>query len=119
MIEIPDLSTVSVLRLQGDEHPTLFASFRPNFGFSLSAIAFPLVPNIERLTVVTSPPDIDPRVLAWKGITMITRLDILNDMWVTEVEWVSRPVYTTEKASATDKDPTRKHSGCDVLGKGV
>ena len=54
----------------------------------LQAIAFPLIPGIERLTVLTPPADIDPRVLAWKGVTILSKLDLLSDMWVTPGEWV-------------------------------
>ncbi|KAG8907330.1 actin-like protein arp8 [Tulasnella sp. 403] len=53
----------------------------------LQAIAYPLVVNIERLSVTTSPPDVDPRVAAWKGATIISKLDLLSDMWITTVEW--------------------------------
>ncbi|KAG9013422.1 actin-like protein arp8 [Tulasnella sp. 427] len=53
----------------------------------LQAIAFPLVPNIERLQVLTTHPDLDPRVVAWKGVSIISKLDALNDLWVTKSDW--------------------------------
>lgn len=56
---------------------------------SSQAIAFPLIPNIERLAVHSAPADIDPRVLAWKGVATMCRFDVLVDLWITGNEWVS------------------------------
>jgi len=69
----------------------------------LQAIAFPLVPNIERLTVMTAPPDVDPRVMAWKGITTICRLDLLSDMWITENEWEMLGMRCLKERSLIDR----------------
>lgn len=54
----------------------------------MTAIAFPLVPNIERLQVLTTHPDVDPRVVAWKGVSIISKLESLSDLWITKPEWV-------------------------------
>ncbi|KAG9046453.1 actin-like protein arp8 [Tulasnella sp. UAMH 9824] len=53
----------------------------------LQAIAFPLVPNIERLQVLTTHPDVDPRVVTWKGVSIISKLESLSDLWITKSEW--------------------------------
>ncbi|KAG8914446.1 actin-like protein arp8 [Tulasnella sp. 408] len=53
----------------------------------LQAIAFPLVPNIERLQVLTTHPDVDPRVVTWKGVSIISKLESLSDLWITRSEW--------------------------------
>lgn len=33
------------------------------------------------------PREIDARDLAWKGVTLITRLDAINDMWIRSSDW--------------------------------
>lgn len=44
---------------------------------------------MEVLNVISAPRDLDPRVLAWRGVSILGRLDtVLNDMWVTQAEWV-------------------------------
>ncbi|CAE6451755.1 unnamed protein product [Rhizoctonia solani] len=53
----------------------------------LQAIAFPLVPGMEKVQVVPSPKDIDPRVLSWKGAAVLAKLEALNDMWITARDW--------------------------------
>ncbi|KAG8691727.1 actin-like protein arp8 [Ceratobasidium sp. 423] len=53
----------------------------------LQAIAFPLVPGMEKVQVVPSPKDIDPRVLSWKGAAVLAKLEALNDMWITPRDW--------------------------------
>ncbi|QRW03261.1 actin [Ceratobasidium sp. AG-Ba] len=53
----------------------------------LQAIAFPLVPGMEKVQVVPSPKDIDPRVLSWKGAAVLAKLDSLHDMWISGGDW--------------------------------
>ncbi|CAE6509509.1 unnamed protein product [Rhizoctonia solani] len=53
----------------------------------LQAIAFPLVPGMEKVQVVPSPKDIDPQILSWKGAAVLAKLEALNDMWITPRDW--------------------------------
>ncbi|KAF8603889.1 actin-like ATPase domain-containing protein [Ceratobasidium sp. AG-I] len=53
----------------------------------LQAIAFPLVPGMEKVQVVPAPKDIDPRVLTWKGAAVLAKLEAVNDMWITPRDW--------------------------------
>ncbi|KAG9103247.1 actin-like protein arp8 [Ceratobasidium sp. 370] len=53
----------------------------------LQAIAFPLVPGMEKVQVVPAPKDIDPRVLSWKGAAVLAKLEALNDMWISGGDW--------------------------------
>lgn len=53
----------------------------------LQAIAFPLVPGMEKVQVVPSPKDIDPRVLSWKGAAVLAKLEALNEVWITPKDW--------------------------------
>ncbi|KAL5633045.1 hypothetical protein ACGC1H_003515 [Rhizoctonia solani] len=53
----------------------------------LQAIAFPLVPGMEKVQVVPSPKDTDPRVLSWKGAAVLAKLEAVNDMWITPRDW--------------------------------
>ncbi|CAE6431744.1 unnamed protein product [Rhizoctonia solani] len=59
----------------------------------LQAIAFPLVPGMEKVQVVPSPKDTDPRVLSWKGAAVLAKLEALNDMWITPRDWVSFELF--------------------------
>ncbi|KAJ1901028.1 actin-like protein arp8 [Kickxella alabastrina] len=38
--------------------------------------------------VVSAPRDLDPRVLAWKGGAVLSRLECANEMWVSRQEWI-------------------------------
>lgn len=31
--------------------------------------------------------DIDPRVLAWKGISVLCKLDVVSELWVRREDW--------------------------------
>lgn len=63
-------------------------------GIRLQAIAFPLVPGMEKVQVVPAPKDIDPRVLTWKGAAVLAKLEAVNDMWITPRDWVRLPAHT-------------------------
>ncbi|KAG8937327.1 actin-like protein arp8 [Tulasnella sp. 418] len=69
----------------------------------LQAIAFPLIPGIERLSVMTAPPEIDPRVLAWKGAAILSRLDQFNEMWISEGEWDVLGMRALKERSLIDR----------------
>ncbi|KAG8860335.1 actin-like protein arp8 [Tulasnella sp. 330] len=78
----------------------------------LQAIAIPLIPNIERLSVVSAPRDTDPRVLAWRGISVLGRLEVLNDMWITQNEWDILGMRCLRERSLIDRSNIR----VDVAG---
>ncbi|KAG9034783.1 actin-like protein arp8 [Tulasnella sp. JGI-2019a] len=73
----------------------------------LQAIAFPLIPNIERLSVITAPRDLDPRVLAWVGISHLGRIEVLNDMWITRNEWDMLGMRCLRERSLIDRSNIR------------
>jgi actin-related protein 8 len=37
--------------------------------------------------VIPSPRDIDPRILAWKGVAALGRLDASAELWVKKCDW--------------------------------
>ncbi|PWN36166.1 actin-like ATPase domain-containing protein, partial [Meira miltonrushii] len=43
--------------------------------------------TIPNVTVVPPPRDMDPRIVTWKGMAVLARLDSTQDMWVTRNEW--------------------------------
>ncbi|KAJ2828502.1 actin-like protein arp8 [Coemansia furcata] len=42
---------------------------------------------VERADIVSAPRDLDPRVLAWKGGAVLSRLECAKEMWVSTQEW--------------------------------
>ncbi|KAI8806767.1 hypothetical protein BJ742DRAFT_773790 [Cladochytrium replicatum] len=42
---------------------------------------------IPPVKVVTSPRELDPRVLVWKGASVLARLDMTAEMWIGKREW--------------------------------
>lgn len=53
----------------------------------LQAIATPLVPNMEKVQIIPPPKEVDPRVLAWKGASVLGKMDGVSDLWVTPSDW--------------------------------
>ncbi|KAG6329925.1 hypothetical protein ID866_9164, partial [Astraeus odoratus] len=53
----------------------------------LQAIATPLVPSMEKVQIIPSPKDVDPRVLAWKGAAVLGKMDSVTDLWLTQADW--------------------------------
>ncbi|PWA00613.1 hypothetical protein BB558_003337 [Smittium angustum] len=43
--------------------------------------------KIDKIEIFPSPRDLDPRVMVWKGGAVYSRLDIMNEMWVTSNEY--------------------------------
>ncbi|KAJ1959684.1 actin-like protein arp8 [Dispira parvispora] len=43
--------------------------------------------GIEKIQVLPSPRDMDPRLLAWKGASVLCKLDIADELWISEREW--------------------------------
>lgn len=39
-------------------------------------------PSIGEAVVVPPPREFDARELAWKGVGLISRLDVVNDLWI-------------------------------------
>ncbi|KAI7832959.1 hypothetical protein BX661DRAFT_178868 [Kickxella alabastrina] len=67
-------------------------SFIPGFGELLASRLMHVRPEymmaVERAEVVSAPRDLDPRVLAWKGGAVLSRLECANEMWVSRQEWI-------------------------------
>ncbi|KAJ2103931.1 actin-like protein arp8 [Coemansia sp. S100] len=67
-------------------------SFIPGFGELLANRLMYTRPGylrgvVERADVVSAPRDLDPRVLAWKGGAVLSRLECSKEMWVSSQEW--------------------------------
>ncbi|CEQ43221.1 SPOSA6832_05131 [Sporobolomyces salmonicolor] len=65
-----------------------------NVGFAVeSRVAPQLVARVPSLSghvsYVPSPREIEPENLAWKGISVLSRLDAANDLWIRNDEWAS------------------------------
>lgn len=46
------------------------------------------VPSLSgQLQIVPAPQEIDPKILAWKGISTLSRLEVSEDLWVTREDW--------------------------------
>lgn len=45
------------------------------------------VPALSTTTIVPAPRDIDPRILAWKGISVLCKLDSVSDLWIRREDW--------------------------------
>lgn len=43
--------------------------------------------ELERITVVQTPKELDPRVIVWKGASILARLDTSSEFWVTAKDW--------------------------------
>ncbi|KAJ2158242.1 actin-like protein arp8 [Coemansia sp. RSA 552] len=43
--------------------------------------------SVERADIVSAPRDLDPRVLAWKGGAVLSRLECAREMWVSAQDW--------------------------------
>ncbi|UZJ54583.1 hypothetical protein CBS101457_003903 [Exobasidium rhododendri] len=43
--------------------------------------------NTPNATVVPPPRDMDPRLLAWKGMSVLARLESAQEMWIPKREW--------------------------------
>ncbi|KAJ2742205.1 actin-like protein arp8 [Coemansia sp. BCRC 34301] len=67
-------------------------SFIPGFGELLASRLMYTRPSylkgvVERADIVSAPRDLDPRVLAWKGGAVLSRLECAKEMWITSQEW--------------------------------
>ncbi|KAJ1949583.1 actin-like protein arp8 [Linderina macrospora] len=67
------------------------AAFTPGFGEVLASRLMFVRPDfmqsVERVDIVSAPRDLDPRVLAWKGGAVLSRLECAKEMWVDRSEW--------------------------------
>ncbi|KAJ2552845.1 actin-like protein arp8 [Coemansia sp. RSA 1878] len=66
-------------------------AFIPGFDSLLSSRLLQIrpdyLPSVDRIDIVAPPRDLDPRVLAWKGGAVLSRLDTAREMWVSQKEW--------------------------------
>jgi actin-related protein 8 len=53
----------------------------------LQAIATPLVQNMEKVQIIPPPKDVDPAILAWKGASVLGKMDGVADLWLTATDW--------------------------------
>jgi len=53
----------------------------------LQAIAAPLVPNLESVEIIPLPRTADELIFAWKGASVLGRMEGVTDMWVTGADW--------------------------------
>lgn len=46
------------------------------------------VPSLAgQVEVVPPPREIEPDILAWKGIATLAKLDVADDLWITRDDW--------------------------------
>ena len=50
-------------------------------------------------TVVPPPRDMDPRILAWKGMSVLARLDSAQEMWIPKQDWQTFGVRALKEKS--------------------
>lgn len=55
-------------------------SITPLLTFRLAALA-------NQVSIVPPPREIDPRILAWKGISTLSKLECSNDLWIRREDW--------------------------------
>lgn len=53
----------------------------------LQAIATPLVPNMEKVQIIPPPKDVDPRVLSWKGASVLGKMESVSELWISPSDW--------------------------------
>ncbi|KAJ2711738.1 actin-like protein arp8 [Coemansia spiralis] len=66
-------------------------SFIPGFDILLASRLMHIRPSylqsVERADIVSAPRDLDPRVLAWKGGAVLSRLECAREMWISSHDW--------------------------------
>ncbi|KAJ2366336.1 actin-like protein arp8 [Coemansia sp. RSA 2611] len=66
-------------------------AFIPGFDHLLASRLMLMRPDylqgVERVDIVAPPRDLDPRVLAWKGGAVLSRLECAREMWVSSRDW--------------------------------
>ncbi|KAJ2780121.1 actin-like protein arp8 [Coemansia javaensis] len=66
-------------------------SFIPGFADVLASRLIHMRPSylhgVDRADIVSAPRDLDPRVLAWKGGAVLSRLDCAREMWLSARDW--------------------------------
>jgi hypothetical protein len=45
---------------------------------------------MEKVQIIPPPKDVDPAVLAWKGASVLGKMDGVADLWVTVTDWASK-----------------------------
>lgn len=62
-----------------------------NVGYAITTRIQPLLaaryPNIGEASAIPPPRDIDPKLLAWKGVSLLCRLEAANDLWIRSSDW--------------------------------
>ncbi|MBW0537534.1 hypothetical protein O181_077249 [Austropuccinia psidii MF-1] len=62
-----------------------------NVGYALTTRIQPMLAarysNIGEATIIPPPRDVDPRVLAWHGVSLLCRLEAASDLWIRSSDW--------------------------------
>jgi hypothetical protein len=45
---------------------------------------------MEKVQIIPPPKEVDPRVLPWKGASVLGKMDGVADLWVTKSDWVGQ-----------------------------
>jgi actin-related protein 8 len=48
---------------------------------------------MEKVQIIPAPKDVDPAILAWKGASVLGKMDGVADLWVTASDWVCFFLY--------------------------
>lgn len=43
---------------------------------------------MDKVQIIPSPKDVDPRVLMWKGAAVLGKMDGVAELWITPSDWV-------------------------------
>ncbi|TFL05353.1 hypothetical protein BDV98DRAFT_561901 [Pterulicium gracile] len=65
----------------------LTPGLHPALESRLQAIATPLVANMEKVQIIPPPREIDPRVVVWKGASVLGKMEGVSELWVRRAEW--------------------------------
>lgn len=63
------------------------ATAAKNAAVAVAAAQAAAAVSAPTVSVIPPPRDLDPTLLAWKGMAVLPRLDSASDMWVTQDEW--------------------------------
>ncbi|KAL7414542.1 hypothetical protein BDY24DRAFT_361005 [Mrakia frigida] len=63
----------------------------PALGYAIQSRVLPIlnsrIPSLQTVEIIPSPREIDPRLLVWKGVSVLARLESVNEFWVGRQEW--------------------------------
>ncbi|RUS20029.1 hypothetical protein BC937DRAFT_86544 [Endogone sp. FLAS-F59071] len=65
----------------------LVSGFERMLADRIATTAIAQAAGIDRADVLPAPREMDPRLLVWKGASVLSKLDTASEMWIGESEW--------------------------------